>query len=153
MKKLLIALTLGACGFSPMYTETRTAETAQIFIAPISGTNGIDLRNELIARFNTDNVESAAKYMLSVDLKKPAVSYKALQISGDATWQEIRLTAAYTLKSGDAVVASGTASAAESYTFVRDLVSANAARTNAEQNVISVLAGDIASRINAKLGG
>ena len=75
----------------------------------------------------------------------------ALESTGDATWQEIILTATYTLTTNDGtVVARGTESASESYTFVRYLVAANASYNNAVQNTINVLAEKIGTRIIAE---
>ncbi|MDR0967938.1 MAG: LPS assembly lipoprotein LptE [Rickettsiales bacterium] len=143
-----------SCGFSPMYSDTLTATTKQIYIAPISGTNGIDLRNALTARFGGKNSADTAKYKLDVKLNSPAMIYKGLQKTGDATWQEIRITASYTLKDAatNKILESGTAIASESYTFVSDLVAATASQTNATQNTIRVVADKIAMRVNAKLG-
>ena len=124
-----------------------------IFIAPISGTNGIDMRNALRAKFGTDNNQATAKYVLEVDLRAPATVFKALQTTGDATWQEVRLVATYTLKrtENDKVVFRTTDTASESYTFVRDLVAAQASYNNAVQGAIRVLSEKIEVRVTAKL--
>ena len=159
MKKILtlaLTLTLLSCGFTPMYSADTISGTAiqrDIFITPISGTNGIDLRNALRAKFGTDNDSPSAKYTLSVDLKNPETILKALQITGDATWQEVRLTAHYILKetaTGNVIV-TATDTASESYTFVRDLVAAKASHNNAAQNATRILAEKISTRVNAKL--
>ena len=161
MKKLLtltltlaLALTLACCGWSPMYKSENNLQgrTRYIYIAPISGTNGIDLRNALKAKFGTDN-EADAKYILNVDLAAPYTVYKAIQLTGDATWQEVRLVANYKLldaKSNDVIV-TGHDTASESYTFVRDLVAAQASYNNAIQSSIRVLSEKIETRVNAKL--
>lgn len=135
-------LLLAACGFQPMYTERDT----DIYVAPISGINGIDLRNTLNAKFGGVRDENA-KYKLTVTLNEPVTRYKALETTGDATWQEIMLTAKYTLSSDDKTIATGSESASESYTFVRYLVAANASYNNAVQNTIQVLADKISARV------
>ncbi|MCL2017344.1 MAG: LPS assembly lipoprotein LptE [Alphaproteobacteria bacterium] len=157
MKKLLtllLALTLASCGWTPMYDSGGhlRSETRDIYIVPISGTNGIDLRNTLRASWGTVN-DTTSKYILSVDLKKPETILKALQITGDATWREVRMTAKYELRdreSGD-VILSAFDTASESYAFVSDLVAAQASYNNAVQNAIRVLANKIETRVNAKL--
>lgn len=128
------------------------SQTQDIYIAPISGTNGVDLRNALRASWGTDN-SSMPKYTLEVNLQAPATIFKALQITGDATWQEVRMTAKYELRDTETgkVILSATDTASESYTFVSDLVAAQASYNNAVQNAISVLAGKIEARVNAKL--
>lgn len=146
MKKYLLLLLLTACGFQPLYTDRDT----DIYIAPISGINGIELRNGLYAKFGGVR-DTDAHYHLNVNLNAPITQYKALESTGDATWQEIVLTATYTLTTNDGtVVARGTESASESYTFVRYLVAANASYNNAVQNTINVLAEKIGTRIIAE---
>ena len=151
---LLIALC--ACGFSPMHaTRDNASSTRDIFIAPISGTNGVDLRNALRAKMNAHNDTAAnAKYTLTVDLKRPETIFKALQITGDATWQEVRMTANYILTDADGnKIVSATDTASESYTFVRDLVAANASYNSAVQSTIRILSEKISTRVTAKLVG
>lgn len=128
-----------------MYTSRDT----DIYVAPISGINGIDLRNGLNAKFGGVR-DANAKYTLTVNLKNPVTRYKALESTGDATWQEIVLTASYTLTADGKQIARGTESASESYTFVRYLVAANASYNNAVQNIIQVLSEKIGTRVIAE---
>ena len=145
MKKYIPLLLLAACGFQPMYTSRDT----DIYVAPISGINGIDLRNGLNAKFGGVR-DANAKYTLTVNLRNPVTRYKALESTGDATWQEIVLTANYTLTVDGKQIARGTESASESYTFVRYLVAANASYNNAVQNIIQVLSEKIGTRVIAE---
>lgn len=145
MKKYIPLLLLAACGFQPMYTSRDT----DIYVAPISGINGIDLRNGLNAKFGGVR-DANAKYTLTVNLKNPVTRYKALESTGDATWQEIVLTANYALTADGKQIARGTESASESYTFVRYLVAANASYNNAVQNIIQVLSEKIGTRVIAE---
>ncbi|MBQ8294130.1 MAG: hypothetical protein IJX89_01965 [Alphaproteobacteria bacterium] len=148
MKKILIILSvliIAACGFRPMYSGDDT----DIYVAPISGINGIELRNALWARFGGQRDENA-KYHLVVKLNNPVTQYKAIEQTGDATWQEVSLSASYTLTSDGVEIASGYDSAAESYTFVRYLVASNASYNNAVQNTINVLAEKIGARTIAE---
>ena len=148
MKKILLSfvfLLFAGCGFTPMFSGQDT----DIYVAPISGINGIDLRNALWARFGGMRDDSA-KYSLVVKLNAPVTRYKALDRTGDATWQEVYLTAPYTLSRGTDKIASGTESASESYTFVRYLVASNASYNNAVQNAIRVLSEKISTRAIAE---
>ncbi len=120
-----------------------------IYVAPISGINGIDLRNALWARFGGQR-GTGATYTLNVTLGHPVTQYKALEQTGDATWQEISLSAKYSLMSDGHEIASGTERAAESYTFVRYLAASNASYNNAVQNAIRVLAEKISIRTIAE---
>lgn len=138
MKKTLLLLMLTACSFSPIFS----GDSTDVYVAPISGINGIELRNSLNSQFGGMH-EQGAKYTLVVDLKSPETKYKALERTGDAVWQEVRLNASYVLKQGDKEIAHGSESAAESYTFVRYLVASNASYNNAVMNAIHQLSDKI----------
>ena len=145
MKKILLIITLlltAACGFKPMFA----GQDMDIYVPPISGINGIDLRNALWAEFGGQK-DANAQYTLVVTLRNPTTRYKALERTGSATWQEISMTASYVLKQGDKVIARGTETTAESYTLVRYLVASNASYNNAVQNAIRVLADKISMRV------
>ena len=147
MKKLLVFLLLVGCGFSPMYSSKNT----DIYVPPItSGANGIELRNALNAKFGGLH-DANAPYVLQVSLSEPNTTYKALDKTGVATWQEVALTATYTLKAGDSIIANGKESASESYSFVQYLVAANASYNNAVNNVITVLSDKIGNRAIAEV--
>lgn len=141
MKKLFLLLTLTACSFKPIFSGNST----DIYVAPISGINGIELRNSLNAKFGGIHNQDA-KYSLIVNLQEPITQYKALERAGDAVWQEVKLNASYVLKQGDKEIAQGTESASESYTFVRYLVAANASYNNAVMNTIHQLSEKISVR-------
>jgi hypothetical protein len=148
MKKylfVLLALAVAACGFAPMYSDKKT----DVYVAAISGTNGIDLRNALNAKFGGGS-DAGARYKLTVKLGSPRTKYKAIQSTGDATWQEVQLQASYTLTDGDKTIATGRETASESYTFVRYLVASNASYNNAVQNSITLLADKIGHRAIAE---
>ena len=148
MKKILLLVVLvavSACGFKPMFSGQDT----DIYVEPISGINGIELRNALWAKFGGQHGADAT-YKLTVELSEPNTQYKALEQTGDATWQEVSLTATYTLTHNDEQVARGTEHAAESYTFVRYLVASNASYNNAVKNTINVLAEKIGTRTIAE---
>ena len=145
MKKLILVLMLTACSFKPIFSGNDT----DVYVAPISGINGIELRNSLNAQFGGMH-EQNAKYTLTVKLKDPATKYKAFERAGDAVWQEVKLNASYELKQGNKKIASGSESAAESYTFVRYLVASNASYNNAVMNAIHQLSDKISMRVIAE---
>lgn len=148
MKKILlffVFLGLIGCGFKPMFSGQDT----DIYVEPISGIDGIELRNALWAKFGGQR-EPGAKCTLNVDLSTPNTQYKAIERTGDAAWQEVSLTAKYTLMCDGKQIATGTEMAAESYTFVRYLVASNASYNNAVKNTINVLAEKISARTIAE---
>ena len=77
--------------------------------------------------------------------------HNILEQTGDATWQEILLSAQYVLEHDGKTISSGTETASESYTFVRYLVAANASYNNAVANTITVLADKIGTRAIAEV--
>jgi Predicted secreted (periplasmic) protein len=145
MKKFVLFLFLIGCNFKPIFSGTDT----DIYVAPISGINGIELRNSLNAKFGGMH-DNGAKYNLTVNLNGPVTQYKALDKAGGATWQEVKLTASYVLKDGNKEIARGKESAAESYTFASYLVASNASYNNAVLNTIRVLSEKISMRVIAE---
>ncbi len=148
MKKILALLLLSGCGFTPMFS----GDDVDIYVEKINGINGIELRNALNAKFGGEHGADST-YKLVVNLDEPLKTYKGLDTTGTATWQAVKLTANYKLFAGDKVIATGTDSASESYTFVRYLVAANASYNNAVQNAVSVLADKISARAIAETKG
>ena len=146
MKKLILFLCLASCSFKPVFS----GDSTDVFVAPISGINGIELRNSLNSQFGGMHDQNA-KYLLVINLKEPKTKYKALERAGDAVWQEVKLDASYTLKQGDTEIAHGSESAAESYTFVRYLVAANASYNNAVMNTIHQLSDKISMRVISEI--
>ena len=142
MKFLFFMALLSACSFHPVFSGNDT----DIFVAPISGINGIELRNALSTKFGGIHDQNA-EYHLTVNLQEPITKYKAFEKTGDATWQEVKLTASYILKYNNKEIAKGSESASESYTFVRYLVASNASHNNAVLNTIQVLAEKIGMRV------
>ena len=142
MKKIFLILFLSACSFQPIFSGRDT----DVYVSPIQGINGIELRNALNAKFGGIHNQNA-KYNLTVYLRDPVTQYKAFERTGDATWQEVKLTANYVLKYQNKEIAQGTESASESYTFVRYLVASNASYNNAVENTIQTLAEKISMRV------
>ena len=146
MKKLILLLMLTACSFKPVFS----GDSTDVYVAPISGINGIELRNSLNAQFGGMH-DTNAKYTLTINLSEPVTQYKAFERAGDAVWQEVKLNASYTLKQGDKEIAKSSESAAESYTFVRYLVASNASYNNAVSNTIQQLSEKISMRVIAEI--
>ena len=145
MKKIILLLMLAGCSFQPVFSGS----DADIYVAPINGINGIELRNSLNAQFGGAH-ENDAKYNLTVDLREPTKQYMALNRAGGATWQEVKLNASYILKEGNKEIARGSESAAESYAIVGYLVAANASYNNAILNAINVLSEKISMHVLAE---
>ena len=135
LKKILIFLFLFSCGFRPMYQDM----SFDIFVEPIkSGVSGIDLRNALNAKFGGSS-NNNAEYRLLVKLDEPIKEYKAIEQTGEATWQEIKM------------IAKGREVASDSYSIVRYLIAANAVYNNSIKNAITILSEKIATSVSAEI--
>ncbi len=143
---MLTLLVLSACGFTPMYS----GKEFNVYVAPIVGTNGIDLRNALNAKLNSKN-DLSAEYALDVKLSNPVTRYKAIETTGDATWQEVILDANYTLSRNGVEILTGTERGTASYSFVEYLPAATAAYNSAVQNSLIELSDKIGMRAIAEL--
>lgn len=153
MKKVILvfAVLLSACGFTPMYSDnsgdSKTLEYS-VNILPIPGTDGVELRNKLRSNLNPFGEAKNPDYNLQVSLSTGG-RLKGIQRTGDATWQEIIVSANYSLtdaatgkellKNSDAV--------SESYTFVENLVAANSASAAATASAIRILSDKISARV------
>lgn len=146
MKKIFLCLLVAACSFKPVFS----GDSVDVYVAPISGINGIELRNSLNAQFGGMH-DKNSKYDLVVTLGEPETQYKAFERAGDAVWQEVKLHASYVLSQDGKKIASSSESASESYTFVRYLVASNASYNNAVMNTIHQLSEKISIRVIAEI--
>ena len=69
---LVLALSLTACGFRPLYARTEQADGSalldQVWIDTIQGANGVILRNYLIDGFYRHGYPQTARYILSINV-------------------------------------------------------------------------------------
>jgi hypothetical protein len=154
MKQILtlaLTLTLFSCGFKPMHVTKELQQTRSIQIETIAGTNGVDLRNNLRSIWGITG-DSGGEYILQVKLQGPSRRFKGIQMTGDATWQTVRIEAEYKLSDAEGnILLSAVDFAEDSYTFVQDLVAAQASYNNSVQSTIRLLAEKIALRVNVAL--
>jgi LPS-assembly lipoprotein len=107
---LLLAATLGACGFKPVYgpgaltppemaepVEPVRAELAAIRVPELGGRLGQILRNELIDRLNPAGVDVPPAYVLGVSLRRDTRAL-AVQIDDTATRADLMVAAAFELR-------------------------------------------------------
>ncbi|MCL2629109.1 MAG: LPS assembly lipoprotein LptE [Alphaproteobacteria bacterium] len=152
MRKLILILAafISGCGWTPMYSTSDSKQQLEysVHIAPIPGTDGVDLRNRLRAELNPFGEPADPAYKLEVKLSKSDI-LKGIQRTGDATWQEIRITASWRLidSANNRAVLSGSDTVSESFTFVQNLVAADSAASTAMQSAIRILSGKISTRV------
>ncbi len=156
MKKIILFLVLflTACGFHPMYSydssENIQTKTESIFVKPIVGVYGIEMRNYLRTLLNPYGDPKTNKYELIVNLHTNEI-YKGIQKTGDATWIDIQVYADYELKNLETkeVLFKGNDSASESYPVVQDLIAATSSKETATRNAIRVLSENIGIKVQA----
>ena len=101
---LLVLLTLGACGFQPVYgtrspgnaNSSVTADLSAIKISPIANRAGQLLRNSLQDKLTPRGVPAQARYRLDVSLTENRSDLVILKDS-TSTFSKVRFVANFTL--------------------------------------------------------
>ncbi len=153
MKKyIFILLLLSGCGFSPLYlSKTLDADAAKISIAPINGTLGQELRNNLEHRFNPSGIASEKPYKLTIILTEAEVSRQGIRQDDTATRITISLTATYKLFFKDTLVLEDKSVFLSSYNILNDPYSSYVSHQKTQNNLNDLIADDIALRIGLYL--
>lgn len=107
----LLAITLAACGFTPMYGSggglSGTDGMNQVEIALIPDESGVYLRNILIDHFYQDGYPSSPQYTLVVSRVSEVETDLDITVESETTRKQIQLNTAMSLidkKTGKAVV-------------------------------------------------
>jgi LPS-assembly lipoprotein len=148
----LVCLTLGACGFQPVYGEKASVETttemASIKIDPIKERVGQLLRNHLLDNLNPRGEPSQVRYRLEVEVAE-SKGELAVRKSELATRSNMVLRAGYRLvdaKTGNPVmVLSSTVTA--SYNLLTNEFATLAAEADARERGTKELSEDITRQL------
>ena len=154
---LCVALTfamlpLAACGFHPLYAESRRAADAPalaaIKVMPIADRMGQQLELSLREQFNPHGVSLETRYQLSVTL---AVSRADLGIQRDATATrgQVNVTAIIVLADAKTskVLYRGSAHSLSAFNVVNDAFAAQVAQDDSDSRAVRDLATEIRTRI------
>ncbi|HXV73374.1 MAG TPA: LPS assembly lipoprotein LptE, partial [Sphingomonadales bacterium] len=149
-----LALTLSACGFTPMYAtsgagEGLAADFAAVKVAPIPERIGQMVWNHLLDRLNPEGEPGAADYELHVALTEKTLGY-GFRSDAAVTRESYTLEGAFQLldrKTGAAVF-EGTQRSAISY----DIVQSDFANASARQDAKARTAEELANLITLRLG-
>lgn len=144
----LLMLTLGACGFSPLYaTPGVTPNLAAIEVVTPEGRTGYLLAEQLRAELAL-GAAAAPLYRLNlaVDEKRYA---RGLQVEDVASWYELSVRVSYSLVdiASGATVAAGVAPVSISYNAVRDPYAGIVAQQDGQQRA----AREAATRLRLEL--
>jgi LPS-assembly lipoprotein len=129
--------------------DGRTQLEYSVRINPISGTDGIELRNKLRVQLNPFGEPANPLYVLTVKFLPRQNILKGIQRTGDATWQEIRISVSFDLADAETgkKILSGSDSVSESYTFVQNLVAADSAAASATGSALRILSEKVGARV------
>lgn len=158
---LSLSLSLGACGFKPLYghqgNDANNSPTnlalAQIDVKPIEDRSGQKMRTALQRRLSPKN-QAASKYQLAIKLSE-SVEDLAIDRTAFATRANLSLTAEYRLvRNADGLqMNTGNLTAVTSYNILTSDFATHAARTDARNRAIEVLADDIQARLALYFAG
>jgi hypothetical protein len=148
----LTLLALASCGFSPVYEKRlhsdMSARTQQIAISPVKGydgTQGVDLRNQLMNRLTPEGKPAAPSYELDITVSQPSITDYTIKDDGTASSYLVRINADYKLvaKSSREIVLKRSATSEGSYNILKDQYSTEMLKMGA----IRMLIDDLASQI------
>jgi len=145
-------LLLAACGFQPMYGESRgdatRAELQAVRIGLIPNRAGQELRRYILDRTQNGGREAPALYQLEVSLTEQR-QFFGIQVDQTATYSRFVLTGYYTLRDlkTNQVVFSGNTSAYSSYNIANDPFNTIVAESDARDRAVRSLGDDLIARV------
>lgn len=146
----MTSLTLGACGFQPLYGRTGGGpdELAEIAVGVIADREGQILRGFLMESLNPSGRPAQPRFELSVGL---STSTRTLGIDrdDDIVRAAYSARASFTLKTsgGDADLLSRSISNSSSYNILQDQFATLSAEEAAQTRVMQQLANDIRTQL------
>jgi LPS-assembly lipoprotein len=149
----IAALTLGGCGFRPLYaTESTPAGIAvyfnEIYVEEIAGRTGLVLRNQLMDAFTPGGTPKASAYRLEIVLEDKREGL-AIQENTDITRYNFTLTAKFSLRdaTNSQVIHTGSSRAIAGYNVVNSQFATMTAQRDAEERAARELGEDIRLRL------
>lgn len=151
---LTLALTLTACGFTPLNSKATLVDerTSTILIMPIADRPGQMLHNNLRNKLTPGGMPLTPDYKLVVTMTKASGA-----VGGRPTAQSTRSFLSYTAKfslkdaRNNRIIYSDTASSRVHYADYTRIYDTKSADDAAERNGLSLLADNIASAISLRL--
>ena len=150
---LAAALSLGACGFRPLYGVGTTPEGVstyftQVYVETIPGRQGVHLRNQLMDELTPAGTPSGAAYRLAIKLEDIKEGL-AIQENTQITRYNYTLIARYELRdavSGE-VLDHGTARAIAAYNVANSQFATQSAERDAQERAAREVGEDIRLRL------
>lgn len=152
-----ILILISGCGFAPMNRLSDGAPvstlTEQIAIAGIPEQEGWLLKQKLQNQLNPQKKGGAKKYTLTVQLATPRFTDQSIEGDAFASRETALITAAYILTENNTnqVVIKDQTAASGAYNIVKEPYATQMARNKLKENLITIIANNIALRLTAYL--
>lgn len=161
---LLAVLTIGACGFQPLYVQRENDniwyfggkfnnsiadEMQKVKIEPIADRFGQLMRNHLLDSLTPKGAPSRPKYRLYVTLESKNVHLQALREDISATREMAIYKVNYYMMEGDKQLFKSDSVSYVSYDILNNPYSTTIAQKKAEKEAAKIIADDISLRIGA----
>lgn len=149
----LLAVTLSACGYRPLYGNSSInpglqSDLSTVKVAPIADRPGQILHTELVRRFNPTGANSATAYKLKVTLSQNIQKLAVLQ-NTSATRANLNLTATYTLIQNNTgnKIREGRLRAVASYNLIDSDYATRIAEDDARERALKSLAEQLHQQV------
>ena len=150
---VLPMLSLGACGFEPLYAKkaddsTVSADLAAVQVAPLRDRVGQQMHNFLRDRLNPQGQPTAPDYLLQVQLKE-TLDELGVRRDETATRANLRMDAQFFLRpiGGEATLLSGHSSSTTSYDILDNPFATTVSEDDARERALREVADDIRTRL------
>lgn len=148
---------LTSCGFQPLYADRDVIleQAASVQIEPVVGESGYQIGLLLQDRLNPKNLDVIKKYRLVITLSRPVTSNQSIRSDNFASLEKMNMKATYQLidiKTNKAVIASVVDSNGL-FNLIKDPYATTIAQENLYQNLVRLMAKDIANHVLAYLKG
>ena len=148
---ILLSLSLGACGFHPLYSKSGADpaladELASISVDPLRDRQGQEIHNALIKTITPEGPPEHARYHLLVAYSV-LESQAALATDETATRDVMRFNVLYRLYEGPTIITTGTFPEIFSYNFLQE----HYANVSAQEDIRSRVSDQIALEVRNRL--
>ena len=154
---LCLALLLSGCGFHPLYGNKAELmeQTAAIQIQPIVGDGGYQMELILKDRLNPNHQQISKKYRLNVTLDKPTYVNQSIRSDNFASLETMNIIASYQLvdTEKDTILISSSVDSNGLFNLIRDPYATVVAQDKLYENLIRLMADDIATHILSYFSG
>ena len=148
---------LSACGFRPLYNadDAVLAQSEAVQIQPIAGDGGYQMELILQSKLNPRQSSVSPKYRLTVALNDPTYTNQSIRSDNFASLERMQIKAHYQLVSIDdgKTLISANVDSNGLFNLIKDPYATVVAQDNLYDNLIKLIAEDIATHVLAYFKG